>query len=103
MLVVDDNATNREILFRQLSAWQMRVETASDGATALDIMHRAAAFGEAFDLGIIDYHMPGMDGYELAERIACDESLATTPLVLLTSLTSPDAGDRPWLRRSSGG
>ncbi len=95
VLVVDDNATNREILFRQLSAWQMRVETASDGATALDIMHRAAALGEAFDLGIIDYHMPGMDGYELAERIACDESLRTTPLVLLTSLTSPDAGDSP--------
>ena len=43
VLVVDDNATNREILFRQLSAWQMRVQTASDGPTALDIMQRAAA------------------------------------------------------------
>ncbi len=95
VLVVDDNATNREILFRQLSAWQMRVETASDGATALDIMHRAASHGEAFDLGIIDFHMPGMDGYELAERIARDESLRSTPLVLLTSLTAPNAGDSP--------
>ncbi len=75
VLVVDDNATNREILFRQLSAWQMRVQTASDGPTALDIMQRAAAQQESFDLGIIDYHMPGMDGYELAQKIACDESL----------------------------
>jgi Amt family ammonium transporter len=96
VLVVDDNATNREILFRQLSAWQMRVQTASDGPTALGIMQRAASQGEAFDLGIIDYHMPGMDGCELAERIACEEALRRTPLVMLTSLSAPDGGESPW-------
>ncbi|HVU85972.1 MAG TPA: response regulator [Pirellulales bacterium] len=102
VLVVDDNATNREILFRQLSAWQMRVQTASDGHTALDIMQRAAAQQESFDLGIIDYHMPGMDGYELAQRIACDESLRATPLVLLTSLSAPEPDESPWSTSLAG-
>jgi PAS domain S-box-containing protein len=102
VLVVDDNATNREILFRQLSAWQMRVQTASDGPTALDIMQRAAARNESFDLGIVDYHMPGMDGYELAQRVACDEALRTTPLVLLTSLSAPEPGESPWSTSIAG-
>jgi PAS domain S-box-containing protein len=99
VLVVDDNATNREILFRQLSAWQIRVDTASDGATALEMLHRAAATGDTIDLGIIDYHMPGMDGCELARRVASDERTRQIPLVLLTSLTTPsqdeDDADMP--------
>ncbi len=88
ILVVDDNATNREILFRQLSAWQIRVETAADGPAALDALRSAAARGEPIELGIIDYHMPRMDGCELARRVAADEVIAATPLVLLTSLTT---------------
>jgi Amt family ammonium transporter len=93
VLVVDDNATNREILFRQLSAWQIRVDTASDGATALEMLHLAAAAGDTIDLGIIDYHMPGMDGCELARRVASDVRTCQIPLVLLTSLTTPVRDD----------
>jgi len=89
VLVVDDNDTNREILFRQLSSWQVRVNTAADGAAALETMRRAAEAGDPVDLAVVDYHMPEMDGYELVCRLTADESLCTTPLVLLTSLANP--------------
>ena len=93
VLVVDDNATNREILFRQLSAWNVRVEMAADGASALAFMQRSCQQNEAIDLAIVDYHMPGMDGCELARQIAADESLRSVPLVMLTSLTSLSADE----------
>ena len=47
--------------------------------------------------------MPGMDGYELAERIACDRIARTTPLVLLTSLTLPSWANSPWSTSIAGG
>ena len=75
VLVVDDNATNREILFRQLSAWQIRVDAAPDGPTALEMLAKDRANAAPIDLGIIDFHMPGMDGCELARRMAEDERL----------------------------
>ncbi|HEV3137306.1 MAG TPA: response regulator [Pirellulales bacterium] len=97
VLVVDDNPTNREILFRQLSAWQVRVETACDGVAALKTLERTAATGQMVHLAIIDCHMPGMDGYELARRLAAHEDFRSIPLVMLTSLTAPqaDANDPP--------
>ena len=88
VLVVDDNATNREILFRQLSAWQIRVETASSGASALELLGRVAAAGEQTDLAIVDCHMPGMDGYTLARHINAHESFRSMPLIMLTSMAA---------------
>jgi PAS domain S-box-containing protein len=91
-LVVDDNATNREILFRQLSAWGVRVETAADGVQALQLLHRANDEGDRIETAIIDSHMPEMDGLELARRIRADNALQSTPLVMLTSLSMSSAG-----------
>jgi Amt family ammonium transporter len=98
VLVVDDNATNREILFRQLSAWQIRVETASSGASALELLGRVAAAGEQTDLAIVDCHMPGMDGYTLARHISAHESFRSMPLIMLTSMAAAadvEAGEVP--------
>ena len=92
VLAVDDNATNREILFRQLSAWQLRVDLAPDGATALEMLRQAASRGRSFALALIDGDMPGIDGYELARRIRAEEKVADTPLVMLTSLSAQPAG-----------
>jgi two-component system, sensor histidine kinase and response regulator len=86
VLIVDDNATNREILHRQLDSWGVRNATAPDGPRALDALRDAARAGELYDLAVLDAHMPGMDGMELARAIKDDPALSSTRLVLLTSM-----------------
>jgi len=57
-LIVDDNATNREILNTQLSAWQVMHKSAKNGKEALEILRSAAAKNEKFDFILLDWHMP---------------------------------------------
>jgi PAS domain S-box-containing protein len=84
-LVVDDNATNRLILRQQLSSWGVRSDEAEGASVALDLMHGAAARGEAYDLAVLDLNMPGIDGLELARSIGADPSIAAAKLFLLSS------------------
>ncbi len=86
ILVVDDSATNREILAAQLNAWGTRSEVTSDGAAALAALRRAREAGDPFAAAIVDMQMPGMDGADLARAIKSDEALAETILVLMTSI-----------------
>ena len=86
VLVVDDNATNRRILALQTAKWGM---ACSDAASPQDALHVLAA--QAFDLAIIDMHMPGMDGTQLAQRMRAAGH--TMPLVLFTSLGRREAAD----------
>jgi signal transduction histidine kinase/CheY-like chemotaxis protein len=86
-LVVDDNATNRVILRRQLTAWGMQVDDCADGASAL----AAVDAGGAYDVVLLDMHMPGMDGVELARGLRAREATSALPLLLLTSLGSRPA------------
>ena len=85
VLIVDDNATNREILRYQVLAWGMVDEMAGDGPGALALLRAGASRGEAFDLAILDLYMPGMDGLELAREIRADPTLSALKLVLLAS------------------
>ena len=62
VLVVDDNATNREILAAQLDSWNMRHLCCESGQHALTALRAALAVGERFDLAVLDMHMPEMDG-----------------------------------------
>ncbi|MES2693678.1 MAG: response regulator, partial [Verrucomicrobiota bacterium] len=86
-LVVDDNATNRDVLARQLSAWRVRAQTVATGAEALAALRGAAAAGEAFDFCVLDMHMPGMNGLELAKAIRADAALQPVRLILLSSIS----------------
>lgn len=87
VLVVDDNRTNRRILEEMLSGWGLFVTLAEDGPAALAAIAKAQQAGQPFRVAALDFHMPGMDGYELARRIkALDE--ATRPAVIV--LTSSD-------------
>jgi signal transduction histidine kinase/CheY-like chemotaxis protein len=88
VLLVDDNATNRAILHHQVHVWGMRDESAEDGQQALELLRRAAEQGTPFELAILDMHMPEMDGITLARRIKADSRLASTCLVMLTSVGS---------------
>jgi PAS domain S-box-containing protein len=85
VLVVDDNATNRQILKQQLGYWGMRVSAVDSGAKALAALHQAAAAGAVFDLAILDMKMPEMDGLTLARAIKGIGALEELRLVLLTS------------------
>ena len=86
ILVVDDNATNRDILTAQLSAWGVRSEEVADGPKALLALARAVDANNPFAAAILDMQMPGMDGADLARAIKADRDLAQTRLVLMTSM-----------------
>ena len=85
-LIIDDNATNREILMIRLTAWGMRPEEAHDGATGLQALYRAVDEADPFRLAIVDMQMPGMDGEAVGRVVKVDAKLAATRLVMLTSL-----------------
>jgi len=86
VLVVDDNATSRQLFDRQLASWGIAVTTAAGGPAALDLLRAAAADGRPFDLAILDMQMPEMDGPMLARAIRAEPEIASVPLALLTSL-----------------
>jgi signal transduction histidine kinase/CheY-like chemotaxis protein len=85
VLVVDDNATNRRILEEVLRHWGMVPVMACGGSEALPLVERAAAEGNRFALALLDVQMPGMSGYELAERLGPIWAATPTPIVLLSS------------------
>jgi len=87
VLVVDDNATNRKIVHEQVISWGMKNGMAENGQSALEIL-RGAAEGDddPYDLAILDMQMPEMDGMELASTIKADPAIASTRLILLTSM-----------------
>ena len=74
VLVVDDNATNREILERQLATYGLPTASVAGGAQALELMRARAAAGKPFQLALIDWHMAGMTGMELAVAIRASMS-----------------------------
>ncbi len=90
VLVVDDNATNAEILDYHAQAVGMRSATAVDGLAGLQALRQAAREGNPFELAIIDMKMPRMDGLALAAAVRNDPALAGLRIVLVTSLHSTD-------------
>jgi two-component system sensor histidine kinase/response regulator len=85
ILVVDDSATQLEVLRSDLTDFGMAVKTVDSGADALAALRNAAADGRPYDLALIDRSMPGMDGLELANDIVSDPTLSTS-LILMTGL-----------------
>ena len=87
ILIVDDNATNRQVLRRQLSVWHAIVDEATSAAEALERMSFSQRAGHPFDLALVDMHMPETDGLMLAKDIKCHAELQHTPLILLSSMS----------------
>jgi PAS domain S-box-containing protein len=88
VLIVDDNATNREILRRQTESWGM---VPSDVGSPVEAL-RWIARGDPFDVGILDMQMPEMDGLSLAAEIRRHRDRAALPLVMLTSMGRRERG-----------
>jgi len=85
VLVVDDNVTNRRILTDILFRWGMKPVSAATATEALTSIERAFKTGEPFALVITDVHMPEMDGFEFAERLAQSPYRAEAVVLMLTS------------------
>jgi CheY-like chemotaxis protein/HPt (histidine-containing phosphotransfer) domain-containing protein len=86
ILIVDDNATNRSVLSRQITHWGIRNEAVESGNEALAALRNAKAEGKPFDLAILDMQMPVMDGLQLARAITADPAIRGVHLIMLSSM-----------------
>jgi PAS domain S-box-containing protein len=89
VLVVDDNAINREILASHLRSWEADYKTVDSAAQALKELKAAAGAGTPYRLLILDMQMPETDGLMLARAVKADPALAGVRKIMMTSLGSP--------------
>jgi PAS domain S-box-containing protein len=95
-LVVDDNATSRQVIAAQLAQMGISTETAADAAGALARLQACNQAGQPLQVVLIDRRMPGEDGLALAKKIRTDGTLGNTKLVMLTSASH--LGEAKYLR-----
>ncbi len=89
VLVVDDNQTNRTILARVLESWRMAAVAVDGPTAAIREVNRARDEGRDFQLILLDYAMPAMDGLELARALRGMMGERSAPMVLLSSMGPP--------------
>lgn len=87
VLIVDDGAANRLLLEEISRAWRMEPVSVSRAPAAIEALTQAVQAGRPFDLAILDWQMPEVDGYGLARQIRTNPGIADTPLVLVSSFT----------------
>jgi signal transduction histidine kinase/DNA-binding response OmpR family regulator len=92
VLVIDDNAVNRDILAEQLRSWKFDCAAAESGEMGLAFLEHAKQLDARVDCIILDYQMPGINGLEVARRIAADPAIAHIPILLLTSVDQAVTG-----------
>ena len=85
VLIVDDNKTNRRVLCLQCQYWGMKTKAVSSAKEAIELLTQ----GEKFDIGILDYQMPEMDGFNLGIKIKNDFKNNNFPLIILSSINKP--------------
>ena len=84
-LVVDDNETARQVLTDLLSAMGLEVDAAEDGAAALKALALGKEKHRSYDLLLLDWQMPEMDGLVLAKRIRADDPSYPVPILMVTA------------------
>jgi PAS domain S-box-containing protein len=94
LLIVDDTETNRMVVREHLKQFGPVLVEASDGLAALKALDEAQREGKPFDLAILDYHMPNMDGLDLAGALRERKDCASLPLVMYASDMRGHASER---------
>ncbi|MBO1046556.1 MAG: response regulator [Dolichospermum sp. DEX182a] len=89
ILIVEDSIVQREMMTDLLKASGLEVTHASDGAEALEAIHKAPP-----DLVVLDIVMPRMNGYELCRRLKSDPKTQNVPVVMCSS--KGEEFDRYW-------
>ena len=87
ILLVEDNAMNRDLLTRRLTKRGFTVTAAVDGAEGLERAHR-----DAPEVILMDLSLPAVDGWEVARRLKSDPVTRAIPIIALTAHAM--AGDR---------
>ncbi|PHS66102.1 MAG: hypothetical protein COB09_01145 [Thalassobium sp.] len=88
ILIVDDNASLRNVIEKQVRRWGMRPDSTYSGKEALAMLRNQISIGQPYDFIIIDHDMPIMDGLQLAERIRSDKDIRHKPArLMLTGLS----------------
>ncbi len=86
ILIADDNATNRTILYKSLLSFGCFPEEVSNGKDALSRLHWSVEENRAFDAILLDHQMPGMDGEDVARAISADPRIKGIRILILTSV-----------------
>jgi CheY-like chemotaxis protein/anti-sigma regulatory factor (Ser/Thr protein kinase) len=92
VLIVDGNAVNRKIFIHQTASWGMILREAENGTAALKLLRAAAQNGEPFDVVMLDFNMPAMNGFELAQAIKMDAQISSVQLIMMSSFDNPGDG-----------
>lgn len=91
ILVVDDNASARAALVEMVRGFGMQVADVDSGMAALELLRDDVGRGSSFDIVLLDWRMPGMDGLETARHIQADAALGHMPAVLMVTAYGQDA------------
>ncbi len=86
ILVVDDNATNRDVLQRRLAREGYEVKCAVNGSQALELLAE-----RSFDLVLLDIMMPGLNGYQVLERLKQSADLRDIPVIMISAIDEVDS------------
>ncbi len=85
VLIVDDNATNRTILEETVRSWGMLPTAVADSAEAMAVISEAGVSGQPFSIALVDFMMPGMNGFELVEALSRLKTPNIEKIIMLTS------------------
>ena len=85
VLIVDDNATAREVLSAMVASFGWQAQTASSGAQAIALLEVAADTGAPFDILCVDWIMPGMDGWETIQRLRARQAGPLPAILMITA------------------
>jgi len=94
VLVVDDNQTNRRILAETLRGWGFSPTSVAEGRAAIEELVRSSAAGEPYGVVLLDFQLPDLDGFGVAEEIQRREDVAGTVILMLSSLGQEGDGAR---------
>jgi signal transduction histidine kinase/DNA-binding response OmpR family regulator len=90
ILVVDDNATNRDMVRRELQAWGASVAEAADAVSGLDVVRQAGHRDAPFHAVIAEHHLPGVSGLDLGIILRADKTCEALPFILATADAAED-------------
>lgn len=97
LLIVDDNHTARTIFYEQFKSIGLEVDSVSSASKALDELKRAQDKKQAYDIVLLDYMMPGVNGEELAKEIKQTPSISTTAILMVSAVLN--SNDRSSLKK----